>query len=63
MPADTIVPKEVQKNLEQIVTLFIRVRTFSFAKNTRERHKAAKRESRKRSLRSEIKKSSDSMDE
>jgi len=57
MPADTIVPKEVQKTLlEQIVTLFIRVRTFSFAKNTRERHKAAKRESRKRSLRTEIKK-------
>ena len=58
MSADTPVPKEIQKNiLEQIITLFVRVRTFSFAKNTRERYKTAKKETRKRSLRTEIKKS------
>ena len=41
-----------------MITLFVRVRIFSFAKSTRERHKIAKKESRKRSLRTEIKKSS-----
>jgi len=55
------VSKYVQKDLlEQIITLFFRVRTFSFAKNTREQHKMAKKESRKRSLRTEMKKASSS---
>ena len=59
MFADTLVSKEIQKNvLEQLITLFVRVRTFSFAKSTRGRHKIVKKESRKRSLRTEIKKSS-----
>ena len=59
MSAYTLVSKEIQKNvLEQMITLFVRVRTFSFANSTRERHKIAKKESRKRSLRTEIKKSS-----
>ena len=59
MSADNLVSQEIQKDVhEQMITLFVRVRTFSFAKCTRERHKIAKKESRKRSLRTEIKKSS-----
>jgi hypothetical protein len=59
MSADTPIVKEIQKNvLEQIFTLFVRdVRTFSFAKNTREKYKVSKKASRKRSLRTEIKSS------
>ena len=57
MSTDNLVSQEIQKNvLEQMITLFVCVRTFSFAKSTRERHKIAKKESRKRSLRTEIKK-------
>ena len=49
MSADTLVAKEIQKNvLEQMITLFVRVRTFSFAKSTRERHRIAKKESRQK---------------
>jgi len=44
--------------LEQILTLFVRLRTFSFAKDIREKHKLAKKASRKRSLRTDIKQSS-----
>ena len=40
-----------------MLTLFVRVRSFSYA---REKHKAAKKLSRKRSLRTEIKKASSS---
>ena len=59
MSTSNPVKKHVQKDLmEQIATLFFRVRTFSFAKNTREQHKMAKKESRKRSLRTEMKRTS-----
>ena len=46
--------------LEHILTLYFRVRAFSFAKDVREKHKAAKKTSRKRSLRTEIQKASSS---
>lgn len=55
------VSKEISFNLlEQMLTLFVRVRTFSFAKDIREKHKAIKRSVKKRSLRTEIKQSSSS---
>ena len=41
--------------LEHILTLYFRVRAFSFAKDVREKHKAAHKALRKRSLRTEIK--------
>ena len=41
--------------LEQILTLFIRVRSFSFAKYFREKYKSQKKLSKKSSLRTEIK--------
>ena len=46
--------------LEHILTLYFRVRAFSFAKDVREKHKAAHKTLRKRSLRTEIKKASSS---
>ena len=48
--------------LENILTLYIRVRAFSFAKDVREKHKAARKALRKRPppLRTEIKKASSS---
>ncbi len=55
---EPMVDKELSFNLlEQIVTLFFRVRTFSYAKDVREKHKVAKKKSRQHSLRTEIKKS------
>ena len=58
---DPKVSKEISMNLlEHLLTLFTRVRTFSYAKDIREKHKAAKKISRKHSLRTEIKKSSSS---
>ena len=41
--------------LEQMMTMYFRVRTFSFAKDIREKHKISKRSGEKRSLRTEIK--------
>ena len=58
--ADQVVEKEVAKNLlEHIGTLFIRVRSFSYAK-WRENHKASKSKVKSRSLRTSIKISSTS---
>ena len=58
MSTETVLDKEIRFNLlEEMIMLFIRVRTFSFAKDVRERHKVSKKESRKYSLRTEIKKS------
>ena len=37
-----------------VITLYVRVRSFSFAKDVREKHKATKKESKKRSLRTEL---------
>ena len=60
---DPKVDSEISINLlEQILTLFVRIRTFSYAKDVREKHKAAKKSSRKRSLRTEIKQGSCSTD-
>jgi hypothetical protein len=60
---DPKVNSEISMNLlEQILTLFVRIRTFSFAKDFREKHKAAKKATRKRSLRTEIKQASSSTD-
>ena len=53
---DPKVDSEISMNLlELILTLFVRILTFSFAKDVREKHKAAKKSSKKRSLRTEIK--------
>jgi hypothetical protein len=58
---DLQLEKEFSLNLlEHILTLFVRVRTFSFAKDIREKHKKAKQKTKKRSLRTEIKKASSS---
>ena len=60
---DPKVDSEISINLlEQILTLFVRIRTFSYAKDVREKHKAAKKLSKKRSLRTEIKQGSSSTD-
>jgi archaellum biogenesis ATPase FlaH len=50
------------KLLEQMLTLYVRLHTYSFEKDVREKHKAAKRQSKKRSLRTEIKQASSSTD-
>lgn len=51
------VDEEVSLNLlEHMLTLFTKVRTFSYAKDIREKHKAAKQNSKKRALRVELKK-------
>ena len=47
--------------LEHILTLYFRVRAFSFTKDVREKHKAAHKALRKCSLRTEIKKVSSSI--
>ena len=60
---DPKVNSEIGMNLlEQILTLYVRVRTFSFAKDVCEKHKAAKKQSKKCSLRTEIKQTSSSTD-
>lgn len=61
--ANVKISKEVSMDLlEHMVTIYFRVRTFSFAKDVREKHKISKKQARKRSLRTEIKKSSSSTD-
>ena len=58
---DVHITQEMRNNLlEHILTLFVRVRTFSFAKDIREKHKIGKKQLIKRSLRTEMKKSSSS---
>ena len=57
------ISKEVSLDLlEHMVTIYFRVRTFSYAKDIREKHKVSKKQAKKRSLRTEIKKSSSSTD-
>ena len=64
LSVDMVVTKEFRMNLlEHILTLYFRVRSFSFAKDIREKHKADKKASRKRSLRTEITRASSSTDE
>ena len=59
LSVDIHMKKEFRINLlEHILTLYFRVRAFSFAKDVREKHRAAHKELRKRSLRTEIKKAS-----
>ena len=49
------VNKEISLNLlEQILVLFVRLRTFSFAKDAREKQKASKKTVKMRSLCTEI---------
>ena len=56
-------PKEIANNLlEHIIGLYLRVRCHSYARDIKEKHNIAKKALRKRSLRTEIKKSSSSMD-
>ncbi|XP_057290251.1 uncharacterized protein LOC130612937 [Hydractinia symbiolongicarpus] len=56
---DPKVKKEICINLlEHLLTLFVRVRTFSYAEDVREKHKAAKKKGKKRSLRTELKQTS-----
>ena len=63
LSVDINVTKEFRMNLlEHILTLYFRVRSFSYAKDIREKHKAAKKDSRKRSLRTEINRASSSTD-
>ena len=48
---DVHITQEMQNNLlEHILTLFVRVRTFSFAKDIRKKHKIGKKQLRKRLL-------------
>ena len=61
--ANLKISKEVRMDLlEHMMTVYFRVRTFSFAKDIREKHKISKKQAKKRSLRTEIKKSSSSTD-
>ena len=61
--ADRKVNKEVAKNLlENLILLYIRVRSHSYAKKLKESHKVSKKTSKKRSLRTEIKLASSSTD-
>ena len=61
LSVDIHMEKEFRINLlEHILTLYFRVRAFSFAKDVREKHKGAHKALRKRSLRTEIKKASPS---
>jgi len=48
--------------LEDMLTLYIRVRSHSFAKDQQQLHKKTKGETKTRSLRTEIKKASSSLD-
>ena len=60
---DISINKELRKNvLEHMITLYFRVRTFSFAKDVREKYKVAKKKVRSRSLRTSIKIASSSTD-
>jgi len=56
LSADMEVEKEFRMNLlEHMINLFINVRMFSHAKDIKEKHKIIKKDSRKRSLRTEMK--------
>ena len=53
------VDKEIALNLlEQLLSLYIRVRGFSYAKDKLQQHKVAAHKTKSRSLRTEIKKAS-----
>ncbi len=57
------VDKETSLNLlEQLIALYIRVRIFSYAKDQMQRHKIKSKKTKARSLRTEIKKKSNSLD-
>ena len=57
--SDANVEKEIAMNLlDHMLTLYLRVRSFSYAKDKIETHKIEKNKQRSRSLRTEIKKSS-----
>ena len=60
---DPKVNKEISMNLlEHILSLFVKVRVFSYAKDIREKHKVTNKKSKKRSLRTEIKQASSSLE-
>ena len=60
---DETIDKEIQKNLlEHMITIYFRVRTFSFAKDVREKYKADKKKVKSRSLLTSIKIASSSTD-
>ena len=55
------VPKEIAFNLlESMLMLYTRIRSFSYARDVREKHRISKKQGKKSSLRTEIKKSSSS---
>ena len=57
------VSKEINLNLlEHLLPLFTKVHTFSYVKDIRQKHKVAKKTSRKHLLRTEIRKSNSSTD-
>ena len=59
--AELEVSKEISFNLlENMLLLFTRVRSFSYSRDVREKHRNAKEQANKSSLRTEIKKSSSS---
>ena len=61
LPVDIHMKKEFHVNLlEHILTSYFRVRAFPFAKDVRDKHKAAHKALRKLSLRTETKKASSS---
>ena len=58
------VDKEIAFNLlVHLITLYIRVRTFSLVKDKYEQHKIASKRKKTKSLRTEIKKSSSALDQ
>ena len=60
---DPKVDKEISLDLlERILILYVRVRAFSYAKDIREKHKVAKKVTKKRPLRTEIKQGSCSLE-
>ena len=55
--AELEVSKEISFNLlESMILLFTRVRSFSYSRDVREKHRNAKKQANKSSLRTEIKK-------
>ena len=61
--SDITIKKEIGLNLlEDMLTLYIRVRAHSYAKDKQEEHKMAKNRTKARSLRTEIKRQSSSLD-
>ena len=60
---DPKVNSEISLNLlEQILTLFVRMRTFSYARDIREKHRASKKKGKKRAMRTDIKITSSTTD-